>query len=238
MQLNRGIIYVAFGEEFDRLAAATAKHTRIYTDLPMCVLTNLKKPSPEWDKISNVFFRYLPFPSEENRRVKVSLIDYTPFDKTLFMDVDALIQKKDVERFFDYLNNYDIVCQHYGCIHSTKGASLLVFRTYLKLAIMLHESLPIKLYGEAAFLFNRTKKTRDFFSLWKKYWMMMGCSRDMPGFSFAAKHSGDLVRSLRHYEEQFCVNQEDERYFIQHKGFTGFLKKFGLPEYIDWNPKL
>lgn len=238
MSLNCGILYLAFGPEFDKLNAATAKYSRRFTNLPFCVLSNLKSRSPAWNKVSNVFFKYLPMDSSDNRRVKVSLISYSPFDKTLFMDSDAVIQNPGIEKLFDYLEDYDIVCQLFGELDPCELAHPTTLKTYGKLAGVLNESFPINLYSEAGFLFRRSGSSREFFCLWQKYWRLMGCGRDMPGFSFAVKHRNKIVKSFDRKELRLCTNVEDDRFYIQHKGFDNFQNKFNLPEYIDWNPKI
>lgn len=238
MALNCGILYLAFGPEFDKLTAATAKYSRKFTDLPFCILTNLKDRSSAWNKVPNVFFKYLPVTSDENRRTKVSLINYSPFDKTLFMDSDAVVQKTGIEKLFDYLEDYDIVCQVFGELDPCELAHETTLKTYGRLVKLLKEKFPVTLYSEAGFLFKRSESSKEFFSLWQKYWRLMGCGRDMPGFSFAVKHREKIVESFERDELRLCTNIEDDRFFIQHKGFDTFEDKFDLPEYVDWSPEI
>ncbi len=237
---NRGILLLAFGEEFDKLTAAAACYSRRFTNLPICVITNLEECNSKWQRVSNVCFKYIQLPSNRNRSIKVSLIDYTPYDETLFMDSDAVIQKHGVETLFDYLKDFDIACQFFGVIQHFDDKNFekaFVIRTYDKLAKLLYEPYPIELFAEAALLFRKTETSKRFFDLWKRYWQMMGCGRDMPGFCFAVKHMKSKVRIFRD-DICFSTNKEDETFFIQHKGFDGFERKFGLPNYGDWNPKL
>jgi len=233
---TRGIIYVAFGEEFDKLTAATAGYSRKFTDLPMCVLTNLKRRSSAWSKVSGVSFKLIALPAKENRRIKVSLIKYTPFDETLFMDSDAVIQKPGIESLFKHLKNFDIACQYFDILTDAACKSKLAKKTYGKLAKLLNEEFPIDLFGEAALLFKQSKNSYQFFDLWYKYWEMVGCGRDMPGFCFAVKHLYNYVKVFKE-NIKFCINKEDKNYYIQHQGFNGFKQKFNLPNYKDWNPK-
>lgn len=237
---NRGILYLAFGKEFDKLTAATAGYSRKFTNLPICVLSNLRERSSTWDSVSDVCFKFISSPSGENRKIKVSLINYTPYDETLFMDSDAVIQNHGIESLFTYLKDFDIVCQFFATLYQNDKNFEQVFieKTYGKLAILLQETYPIELFGEAALLFSKTKSCEKFFSLWEKYWELMGSGRDMPAFSFAVRHLRNSVKAFKNNEVQFCTNVENENFFIQHKGFGDFEKKFGLPIYIDWNPKL
>jgi len=234
---SQGIIYLVFGKEYDKLAAATARYSRKYTKLPMCVFTNLEVRNSAWSEVSDVQFTYFGMPDEENRRIKVSLIKYTPFEESLFMDSDAVIQKFGFECLFDYLNDFDIACQYFSVLKESERKKPFIKKTYAKLAGLLNEKFPIELFGEAALLFKKSDKGFQFFNLWYKYWEMMGCGRDMPAFSFAVKHLSNLVKVFKG-EIKFCTNVLNKNYFIQHKGFKGFEKKFGLPNYVDWNPKL
>lgn len=238
MRPNCGVLYLALGSEFDKLTAATARHSRANTSLPFYVLTNLDEISAEWKEVSNVRFKYIPIPSEKNRTLKVSLIDYTPFDRTLFMDSDAVIQRPGIENMFKLLDDKDIVCQYYGYISEDAEKIDFLNKTYAFLAGLLNENYPIHLFSEAGFLFNRNKSGKEFFERWRKYWRMMGCGRDMPGFSFAVKHYFSRVETLKCNKSRLCTNVEDETFLIQHKGFKGFTKKFNLPEYEDWNPEV
>ena len=236
---NKGIIYLAFGEEFDKLTASTANYSRQFTELPICVLTNLEKRSPFWKSVSDVSFIYMPLLSNKNRGIKVSLMEYSPYDETLFMDADSVIQKSGIESLFEYLEDLDLACQWYGQLTCEDVAVQKMFMksTYDKLLDLLGENYPIELFSEAALLFKKTIMSQKFFALWKEYWELMGCGRDMPAFCFAVKHTMANIKIFRE-DVQFCTNKEKESYFIQHKGFEGFEKKFNLPNYIDWSPRL
>ena len=228
---SKGILYLAFGEEFDKLTAETACYSRRFTDLPMCVLTNLKERSPKWEELSNVHFRYIELPANKNRGIKVSLTHYTPYDETLFIDSDAVIQKRGIEIYFSYLKDFDVVCQYHASFN--EGVAF-VRSKYGRLIALLDEKYPVIVYFNGAFFFR--KSSEEFFSLWKRYWKLSGEGRDMPGFIFAVKHLMNKVKIFR--KEKFFTNfLEDESYCIQHKGFKNFEEKFGISKYIDWEPK-
>ena len=238
---SRGILYVAFGEEFDKLTAASARYSRQFTNLPIHVLTNIRTYDPVWKQVPNVTFRRLPLQTPQNRRAKVSLVDFTPFEETLFMDSDAVVQRRGIELLFGCLETFEIACQFFGTIQSKADPeyeTAFVEKTYDRLAVELKEEYPIQLYAEAALLFRKTEEACDVFALWRKYWELMGSGRDMPAFCFAVKHFRKRVRVFEANDVQFCTNKENENFFIQHKGFSGFERKFGLPAYKDWNPKL
>lgn len=232
---SRGIIYLAFGEEFDKITAATARYSRKFTDLPIRVLSNLHS-HPLWKNISNVSFTYIPLPTVRNREVKVSLIDYSPFEESLFLDSDALIQRPNIESVFRYLLSHDIVCSFYRKIRFRSEPSPC-YNLYAFLALHFNEKFPIPALLDSAFLFRKSKTAQQFFLLWKKLWVFGGSSRDMPAFSFTARHSSAKVKVFyRHSNICFCTHQRNKNHFIQHKGYSGFEKEFGLPHYKDWSP--
>ena len=77
-----GIIYVAFGAACDRLAAHCIAYSRKYTNLPICVLTNISvaERDAKWDEIENIEFKHFNLPLSANRQIKTSLPDHTPFE--------------------------------------------------------------------------------------------------------------------------------------------------------------
>lgn len=233
---NKGIVLLAFGREFAKLTAATLRYSRQFTDLPVRILTNMPDCVHLYNGIKNISFEIIPILFTNNRAIKVSLINHTPYEKTLFMDSDAVLQRHGIESLFSYLDDFDLACQNFGRIPSKNMSTELQRKTYGKLAALLGEDYPIKLCFDAAILFRKTPKASEFFKLWEEYWNLMGSSRDMPGFSFAVKRCNSSIKVFRRNEIRFCTNREDESYFIQHKGFEKFGEKFGLPNYVDWNP--
>src|SRR6056297_3084961 len=99
---NNGLLYVVFGEKCDCLASHCIAYSRQYTDLPIQVLTNIKKDKRhrKWDDINNIHFTYFDLPDSENRQIKTTSYEYTKFDKTLYLDADSIIQKHGVEKLF------------------------------------------------------------------------------------------------------------------------------------------
>jgi hypothetical protein len=235
---------IAFGEEFDKLAAASASYSRQFTALPIQVVTNLKNDDRhrKWAEVPGVEFSEYGVTDNHNRYFKTKLLYHSFFDQTLFMDADAVIQKPGIEQLFEHLDDCDLACQYFGTILCADDPGYerdFVAKTYDKLAKLLKEPYPIELFAEAALLFKKSGKAYEFFSKWYKHWELMGSGRDMPAFCFAVKHLRSCIRVFGKDDKvNFCKNAEDENAFIQHKGFSGFEKKFGLPEYIDWNPVL
>ena len=88
----RGILYTVFGAEYEKLAVKTIKYSRQYTDLPICVITNILDRSKEWGEINDITFVESKYPQVKNRMAKTKMIDLTPFDETLYLYCDSVIQ--------------------------------------------------------------------------------------------------------------------------------------------------
>jgi len=54
--VNSGILIVAYGQDYDRCAAGACAYTRLYTDLPIHVITNLRSRCDKWKEVPGVAF--------------------------------------------------------------------------------------------------------------------------------------------------------------------------------------
>ena len=235
--MTRGILWLAYGSEFDKLAAAAATYSRKFTRLPMHVVSNLTEHQRhDWPR--GTTFTYLDQPAERNREAKVTLYDCTPWDETLFLDADALLQRPGIERFFDDLAEHDLAIQHAETIrneaHRAKSKFYQTF--YLSLMEKLDEPYPLEVLQSSAFLWRQGPAAQRFFGKWRELWELGGCRRDMPGFSLAARVPGVKIKVYRPQEDGFLANMKNTTRVIQHRGYRLFLADFGLPEYVDWNP--
>jgi hypothetical protein len=230
-----GILYLAFGAEFDKVGAAVAEYSRKYTDLPMHVITNLTSPRP-WPE--GTTFTHWDMPSVMNRGMKVSLFDHTPFDRTLFIDSDAVIQRPGIERYFTDLDHHDLACQHAETIDTRQRREGKRFyeRYYLSLMDTTGEPYPLEILQSSAFLWRQTPQAKAFFGKWRELWELGGRRRDMPGFSLAARTPGLTVKTYYPKRDGFLANMRNPERVIQHRGYGRFLCDFNLPEYKDWNP--
>jgi len=237
MRKDRGIIFVAFGKEYDKLAANTLKYSRKFTDLPFYVLTNLEKRDGIWNGISDVTFKFIPLAANENRKVKVSIINYSPFDETLYIDVDAVIQRFGIEEIFDLLKISDVVCQSICQPFSPKTE--LQRKIYDKMATALGESFPINRICGGIYLFKKSENSFQFFSLWEKYYELNDTGRDMPALCFAVKHCSSFIKILKENDKVNLFHlKENNKCFVQHNNFSNWGKKFGISSYERWIPPL
>ena len=88
----KGILLVAFGKDYAQLAVENMEYSKKHHDLPYCVLTNVK------DVPNSVYFNLA---QKENRYIKTCMDEFTPFDITYYMDVDAVVQNSFPDLSFD-----------------------------------------------------------------------------------------------------------------------------------------
>jgi len=235
--MNRGIIYVVFGQGYDKLAAHTVSYSRQFTNLPICILTNTHERNKKWDKIKDVSFVEFNLPQDDNRHIKTNMINYTPFDETLCLDCDSVIQRFGIEKTFDLLDGYDMVLNL--CLAWKSGEQVL--RLYKKVMNITGVELPLRVFNGAFIIWKRNERVQDFFALWNEYWEKSGRGREMPCLACAVKKSGVKVKEINTDEDKiFVADNPREGCIVQHNynSYQGkdFHNTFGLPHIIENKP--
>ncbi len=226
--MRKGLLYVVFGKEYDRMAAYSIAFSRRYTNLPICVLTNLEERDAKWRKIENIEFKYIPALLEENRDVKTRMIQYSPFDLTLYIDCDSVIEKIGIEKVFRMLGNNDLLVQKYKTFE--KGNKVL--QIYKRMMHQVGIELPMTRYLGGFVLFRKNERVCNFFKLWNEYYKI-GTGADMPAFCCAIKNSNLFISVITIKDKVFAVHKR--RGFIIQHNFKGKLdKEFGLPKWEPW----
>jgi len=132
--MKTGLLYVAFGSEFDLLASYCVAYSRRFTKLPIQVLTNVapESRSKKWSEVDDVHFTQINDVTTNNRLYKTSMNEYTIFENTVYLDSDSIIQKPNFDEvvleFFSQDN--DLILNHY-CTYPTSLPILLVRSCYL-----------------------------------------------------------------------------------------------------------
>jgi hypothetical protein len=156
--MKRGIIIVAT-DKYKDLALDCLKTSLKHTGLPVLILHE-----------------------GQNRDIKTRLIDFTPFEQTLFIDADSVIQAKGVEAIFDYLEDHDIVLNE---LHRWQPGDL-IYKIYKDAFDDVQVEDDISIYNGAIFAFNKTRIMKYFFIRWNHFWKMFGKEREMPALACAA----------------------------------------------------
>lgn len=223
----RGLVYVAFGEEYSRMAAATILYSRQFTDLPVHVLTNVEPLDAKWGKIKNITFEVLKIEQNNNRLVKTSLPKYTPFRQSLYLDCDSVIQKLGIEGIFDLLGDYDLLLNLF--LRWKKGDKILrLYRTAMQKADV---SLPLDVYNGALIAWNSWSTVNSFFCEWQHLWTLNGMGREMPALACAVKRC-KCVRIKTVEERTHKIISPDLKNvdcIVQHNYSKDFYEKFDVP---------
>jgi hypothetical protein len=215
---SRGIVYIAFGTEYDKVAAHTIALSAPHINIPITVLTNIKMydsncasllpiskslKNPKWNDVSNINFIYFDMSDEMNRELKTQLYKYSPYDETIYIDCDSVITKPGVEKIFDHFNGNDLVLQSNGTPTWNEGRKY--FKIYRDAAKKFNCSLPWNIYQGAIFAFRKSNTISVFFDLWNKYWKENGCGRDMPSLACAVQNS-KISHSI--------ITADDDKFFV------------------------
>ena len=219
-----GLLYVAFGEKFDQMAAKTIAYSQKFTDLPMTVLTNIKNRCEGWKKTKGINFIEINDVTTNNRNYKTTMINYSPYDKTIYMDVDSVIQQKGIEKAFDRLNGNDLMLNIYG---QWVGKVPL---SYYRVAMhRLGVTIPIIIYYGAFIAFSKTDMARKFFAAWNKNWKKSGIKREMPSLACTVKKMPDLKLVRIGNKAGIFTWRIQKGFYVQHEYGAKFWKIF-FPE--------
>lgn len=180
---SRGIVSVAFGREYANVAAASAQSTRKHCNLPIHIFTNVDAEMHHWPE--GVTFTHCDLPDEDNRIVRTTLYDRTPFERTLLLDADVWITSPKITLPLDYLDDFDACFISYEDIGKYKNSE-----AWKPILESLGAGGHFALSGGAIW-FKRTPATQRFFQLWHRFWQQDGASRDMPAL-FRAVWKSDL----------------------------------------------
>jgi len=210
--MSNGLLYVAFGEKFDKMAAKTIAYSQQFTDLPMTVLTNITDRCDRWEKTKNINFIEIKDRTGNNRNYKTTMINYSPYDKTIYMDVDSVIQQRGLEKAFDKLEGNDLLLNIYG-----QWVGMVPLSYYRAVMGKLGVSVPIIIYYGAFIGFCKTERAQRFFENWNANWKKSGIRREMPSLACTVKKMPEL-RLVRigntakiftwRLQRGFCVQHE------------------------------
>ena len=102
MDMTQGIVIIAMGDEYEKLAAYTMAISSYYVKVPIAVLTNVKYRHEKWKDAQNIEFIYVDISTDSNREVKNQLYKYSPFGETIYLDCDSVITRYGIESVFDF----------------------------------------------------------------------------------------------------------------------------------------
>ena len=200
-QYNSGILYIAFGYEYVLMALHSAKTAQITNpNLKYAIVTNLHIRNI--DQIEDVFclIREVDMADEYNRSVKTRAGGYSPFEKTLLLDVDTEVNG-DLSPMFKCLDRFDVIAK-LNPEPTVKDFSIspqipgYVFPTW----------------NTGVIFFNFGAKTDRLFSEWNRIFLEMQGNRDQPAFARTIYENPDI--KLLSVNCIWNMNPAERRFFI------------------------
>ncbi|HUU68947.1 MAG TPA: class I SAM-dependent methyltransferase [Planctomycetota bacterium] len=172
MPASRGVVYVAFGTEYAKVAAASAQSVERHCKLPIHVIHNVDVGKYAWP--AGTTFDFHEAPDEDNRSFRMTLVNRTPFQRTLLLDADCLVNSPHVALPFDYLDRFDMCPVAYRPLREyRRGKAWQGVRRMLGC----DENY---VYSGGVLWFCKNTRVQRFFSLWRRFWIADGRGRDMP----------------------------------------------------------
>lgn len=228
--MKTGIITVAFGAEYDELAARTMCYSRKYTNLPIHVLGNCKNKSSKWNELSNYTYEYFNLSQDENRDIKTRMFEFSPFEKTLFIDCDCIVQNKGCEDIFQLIPQNGILVNLYSRWREKIPCGL-----YKKHFEILNITTPIEIYYGAFLGFDKSDWCKLFFREWNQCWIKTGKGREMPSLAAACQITNIKRKILTNFDIAFTWKPR-HHFIIQHE-FNGIVKeKVGFYSFKAYKP--
>jgi hypothetical protein len=230
--MTAGIYTVAYGEDYDRCAACAFRYGRKHTDLPIAVATNLRagERCKAWAEVPNVTFMYFANRNQgDNRRAKLQMDLISPFERTLYIDADSVIQNAGVERFAPLLDDNEMVFNW----RITFGTGDRIWNIYARCMAMFGVKKPISIYNGGIIAFRKTPAVREFFRVWMSHWETFGCGREMPPLNCTIKEFEGKLKYTTFPLLFFADAQTHTDTVIQHNYSRDFNQKFGI---VPWTP--
>jgi len=221
-----GIVTIVFGEEYDRIAAACMRHSRKFTGLPIRVLTNLTQDqrSDVWKEVSGVYFTYIDKPNNANRLVKILHVQDPFFDRTIYLDADALIQRTGIETVLGMLNYTDFV---FNSVYHWKPTDKIP-NIYAKALLATGAKLPLRTYSGGFFAWKKGPLAEELSKVWLDYWQRTGGGRDMPALACAVQRVQPAIFDTG-LSPIFAAQHKDPSCLFQHNYNGTFFTDFALP---------
>jgi len=151
--MNKGVFYIAFGDNFIKELLISAESVKKHNpDLPIAVFS---------DKPINSDLIDTWFPIQVNHlRPKVDYIHLAPFEQTIFLDTDTIVDH-DITEMFGILDKYDFAICHDLARKRVNVSNLIP--EYKEIPYAFSEVNP------GVMVFKKTQPVLDFFKLWKEH---------------------------------------------------------------------
>jgi len=198
--MKRGILYIAFGNNFLKELTLSAESVKKHCpDLHITVFSDKNVDSPYIDDNRIIKVSHL--------RPKIDYIHETPYEETLFLDTDVVVDY-NIEDMFEILERFDI-----GAIHDLarkRKKYSAVMPEYAKIPYCFSE------VNTGVMVFKKNEEVLELFELWKKYFYKYYSFApwDQPSFRISLWESdAELYVFPVEYNIRSKANREKQRRF-------------------------
>lgn len=102
-KLDKGFLYIVFGNSFTKEAVLSIKSLKRYNNEPVAIFTDNEKLLEEIKNEIDFIYKINP----KHIRAKVDFIGKSPFKKTIYLDSDTIIVS-NISDIFELLNKFDV----------------------------------------------------------------------------------------------------------------------------------
>ena len=149
--MNRGVLYIAFGDNFLKEMLFSAESVKKHNpNLHITAFADKKVESEFVDECRVIKVKHL--------RPKIDYIAETPYEQTLFLDTDTVVDY-NIEDMFDLLSNFDFAGTHDLARKRKKYSA--VMREYREIPYAFSE------INTGVLVFQKNEKVLNLFETWK-----------------------------------------------------------------------
>lgn len=161
-----GALYLAFGRAYLSMALHSVRSLRRTNPaMPACIITNVRDRAPDvaWWRPGEDHWTFLDMDTRDNRRIKTALAQYTPFDKTIYLDCDTEVLR-DLSELTWFLDYFDL------CLRLREGG-LRGGHTVLNGKAVIGD---LPRWNSGVMCFRQGERIRTFFEHWSRSYARLG----------------------------------------------------------------
>ena len=150
--MNRGVLYIVFGDEFIQEMKFSAESVKKYNpDLPITVFSDRNVECEFIDDVQIMEVRHM--------RPKIDYINQAPYEQTLFLDTDTIVNHK-LDDLFGILEKYDIALAH--DLARKRKKFFYTIPEYGKIPYSFSE------VNTGVMVFNKNERVQKLFEAWRE----------------------------------------------------------------------
>tara|TARA_R100000008_G_C3568419_1_gene160533 strand:- start:66 stop:818 length:753 start_codon:yes stop_codon:yes gene_type:complete len=152
-ETNRGVLYIVFGDNFIKEMLISAESVKKHNpNMHITAFSDKKIKSEFIDKCVQIKVKHL--------RPKVDYVHLSPYDETIFLDTDTVVDR-DITEMFEILEKYDFAICH-DLARKRKSVSNII-PEYAQIPYSFSEVNP------GVMVFKKCQAVDDFFKTWREY---------------------------------------------------------------------